>query len=109
MLGPVLRYVSETEATVWVETDSPSEVQVLGHTTRTFCVEGHHYAIVAVGGLEPGRSYEYELLLDGVRRWPFEDSPFPPSSIRTVDPDRPLKIVFGSCRVAVPPCAGWRD
>jgi hypothetical protein len=62
ILGPVLRYVRETEATVWVETDSSCEVDVLGHRERTFCVEGHHYAIVAVAGLEPGGTYEYEVL-----------------------------------------------
>jgi hypothetical protein len=107
ILGPVLRYVGETEATVWVETDSRCEVEVLGHRERTFCVEGHHYAIVAVGGLEPGGTYEYEVLLDSARRWPHQDSPFPPSSIRTIDPDRPLKIVFGSCRVAVPHEPPW--
>ena len=32
---------------------------------------------------------------------------FPPSAIRTIHPDRPLKIVFGSCRVAVPHEAPW--
>ena len=30
VLGPILRYVSETEATVWVETSAPCEVEVLG-------------------------------------------------------------------------------
>ena len=40
ILGPMLRYVSETEATVWVETDAPCEVEVLGRRERTFCVEG---------------------------------------------------------------------
>jgi hypothetical protein len=102
MLGPVLRYVNETEATVWVETDEPCEVEVLGHEARTFQVLGHHYALVCVRGLDPGEAYEYEVALDGERRWPEESSPFPPSAIRTIHPDRRLKIVFGSCRVAVP-------
>ena len=30
VLGPLLRYVGETEATVWVETDEPCEVEILG-------------------------------------------------------------------------------
>ena len=30
VLGPLLRYVSETEATIWVETDAPCEVEILG-------------------------------------------------------------------------------
>ena len=29
ILGPLLRYVGETEATVWVETDAPCTVEVL--------------------------------------------------------------------------------
>ena len=64
ILGPVLRYVSDTEAIVWVETDEPCEVEVLDHRARTFGVEGHHYALVCVHGLEPGRSYEYEVSLN---------------------------------------------
>ena len=102
VLGPLLRYVDETQATVWVETDASCEVEVLGRRGRTFNVEGHHYALVALRDLEPGRSYEYEVALDGERAWPPEDWPFPPSTIRTVHPDAPVKIVFGSCRLAVP-------
>jgi hypothetical protein len=94
--------VNETEATVWMETDGPCEVEVLGHRDRTFHVFGHHYALIRVRGLEPGETYEYAVALDGERRWPEDGSPFPPSSIRTIHPDRRLKIVFGSCRVAVP-------
>ena len=61
-----MRYAGETDATVWVETDAACEVDVLGCRSRTFCVEGHHYALVHVTGLEPGGQYEYEVLLDGV-------------------------------------------
>jgi phosphodiesterase/alkaline phosphatase D-like protein len=102
ILGPVVRYVGEVEATVWVETDSACEVDVLGHRARTFHVAGHHYALVSIGGLEPGRSYPYEVALDGARRWPVPSSPFPPSRIRTLDPDTGLRAAFGSCRVAAP-------
>ena len=31
VLGPLLRHVSETEATVWVETSDACEVEILGH------------------------------------------------------------------------------
>ena len=65
ILGPMLRYVDETSATVWVETDGPCEVDVLGRTERTFCAEGHHYAIVPITGLEPGETYPYEVALAG--------------------------------------------
>jgi phosphodiesterase/alkaline phosphatase D-like protein len=87
---------------VWVETDRACEVEVLGHGARTFEVAGHHYALVAITGLEPGRGYEYTVALDGAQRWPEPASPSPPSRIRTLDPNRAVKIVFGSCRVAAP-------
>jgi PhoD-like phosphatase len=102
ILGPVLRYVGESEATVWVEADSPCEVEVLGHRARTFGVEGHHYALVHVAGLEPGGVHAYEVRLDGEGRWPPPDSELPQSTIRTIDRGRPVRISFGSCRVALP-------
>jgi hypothetical protein len=102
VLGPLLRYVSETEATIWVETDGPCEVEVLGRREPTFGVAGHHYALVRLEGLEPGRTYEYEVALDGERRWPEPSSGLPPSAIETFAPGRSLDVCFGSCRVAVP-------
>jgi hypothetical protein len=102
LLGPLLRYAGETDATVWVETDAACEVEVLGGRSCTFHVEGHHYALVHVAGLEPGGAYEYEVLLDGERRWPEAGSPFPPSMICTLADGESLKLVFGSCRISAP-------
>src|SRR5919109_4780841 len=102
VLGPVHRFAGETDATVWVETSAPCEVEILGRREPTFCVEGHNYALVIVTGLEPGRTYPYEVRLDGQRRWPEAGSEFPPSVIRTLGPGRDLDIAFGSCRVALP-------
>ena len=102
VLGPILRYLDEHQATVWLESDGPCEVEILERRTRTFCVEGHHYAIVPIDELEPGGVYPYEVRLNGERRWPRDDDPFPPPAIRPIDPARVLRIVFGSCRVAVP-------
>jgi hypothetical protein len=102
ILGPLLRYVSETEATIWVETSEPCEVGILGRLEPTFSVAGHHYALVRIEGLEPGGFYEYEVALDGERRWPEPDRDLPPSAIRTFSPGKALDICFGSCRVAVP-------
>ena len=101
VLGPLLRYVSDTEAVIWVETDASCEVEVLGTCERTFCVCDHHYALVCCGGLEPGTWHEYEVLLDGERVWPRDDG-FPASEFRTYPKDGPLQIAFGSCRVAAP-------
>src|SRR3954454_7473005 len=91
VLGPLLRYVSETEATVWVETDVPCEVVVLDHSARTFQVEGHYYALLRIRGLTPATATEYAVALDGERVWPPEEHDFPPSLIRTIDPDSPVR------------------
>ena len=52
VLGPLLRYAGADDATIWVETDGPCEVEVLGCREPTFRVGGHHYALVHVTGLE---------------------------------------------------------
>jgi PhoD-like phosphatase len=102
VLGPLLRYVGDTCAVLWVEADAECDVTVLGETTRTFTVAGHHYAVVRAEGLEPGTPYEYEVELDGRRVWPLDGSQFPPSRFRTYPKERPLKIAFGSCRAGMP-------
>ena len=102
ILGPALRYAGETEAMIWVETDGPCTVSVLGCDARTFCVEGHHYALVLCEGLEPGTITPYEVALDGETVWPLPGDRFPPSVVRTHDPARPTRIAFGSCRVCAP-------
>lgn len=102
ILGPMLRYVGAGDATVWVETDAACGVEVLGHSSRTFRVAGRHYAIVAIRGLTPGSSVEYEVLLDGERRWPLASSDWPPSRIHTLPEAGPVDIAFGSCRVTAP-------
>ena len=114
VLGPLLRYVGETQATVWVETDAAAEVEVLVGPLRgrapTFAVSGHHYALVLVEGLEPRRGYEYQVTLDGERVWPEaggDGHRFPPSTIRTLQGDHPLRIAFGSCRVSAPHRPPW--
>jgi len=74
VLGPLLRHVGPRDATIWVETSAACVVEVrAGSATasdRTFHVAGHHYAIVAIDGLEPGSATPYEVLLDGERAWP---------------------------------------
>jgi hypothetical protein len=102
VLGPILRYVSETEATIWVQTDTGCEVEILGRRGRTFTVGERHYALVVLRDLEPGSSTEYEVHLDGVRRWPEPDSSFPASRIQTLPRSGAVEIVWGSCRVARP-------
>jgi hypothetical protein len=101
VLGPMVRYVSDTEATVWVEADAKCEVEILGRRAPSFHVNGHHYAIVAITGLKPGSAHQYEVLLDRERRWPAGGG-FPASQIRTLPGTGPVDLVFGSCRVTAP-------
>src|ERR1700750_1025279 len=103
VLGPLLRYVSETEATLFVETDEQCEVSILGAVEPTFRVEGHHYALVRVEGLKPGTEHPYDVKLDGEVRWPEPDSAQPPSSLRTLGGEGPLGGAFCSRRVGGPP------
>ncbi|MDT5091435.1 MAG: hypothetical protein QOH60_798 [Mycobacterium sp.] len=100
LLGPALRHVSDTTALVWVQTESAATVEVLGCSARTFAVQDHHFALVAVTGLTPDTVTEYDVKVDGKRVWPLADSPFPPSVIRTRGPasTHRLQAIFGSCR-----------
>ncbi|MCG5218155.1 alkaline phosphatase D family protein [Streptosporangium sp. KLBMP 9127] len=107
VLGPLLRYVDETSATVWVQTDAPCTAELRcedGRAVRakTFTVHGHHYALLVVEGLAPGHGYEYTVELDDRQVWPLPGGDFPPSRIRTIDPAARLRLLFGSCRTSVP-------
>jgi hypothetical protein len=98
LIGPVLRHVGKTDATVFVETDEACEVKILGARERTWLAGGHHYALVTVDGLEPATSHPYEVHLDGETVWPPLDSSRPPSRIRTLGDDGEIRLAFGSCR-----------
>lgn len=100
LLGPVLRHVGNTTATVWVQTDAAGTVEVLGCSAATFEVQSCHYALVQVEGLTPDSTTEYQVRVDGRQVWPEPDSSFPPSVIRTrgSDGNEKLRIIFGSCR-----------
>jgi PhoD-like phosphatase len=100
VLGPVLRYVGETAASIWLEADRACDVEVLGRRTRTFEVAGHYYALLVLDGLQPGSEQEYQVTLDGAVRWPDPGSQFPPSVLRTLESGRPQRLLFGSCRQA---------
>jgi hypothetical protein len=106
LIGPVLRRVVDTRATVWVETSGPTVVRVTAGgggagQAPTFTAYGHHYALVVVEGLRPGTRSSYEVFLDEERVWPLPDSRYPPSVLVTRpadDADTPVRLVFGSCR-----------
>jgi hypothetical protein len=107
VLGPLLRNASEDDATIWVQADAPCEVEVRPDGApaargRTFTVHGRHYALVHVIGLPVDAATPYAVALDGEVVWPPPDSEFPPSVLRTHSRRGPVRIAFGSCRLAVP-------
>ena len=106
VLGPLVRYVDQTSAAIWVETRSTAQVTVRlaerAWSAPTFAVHGHHYALVDTSDLEPGSLTPYTVEVDGAVAWPPADSPFPPSRIATLKPDKPLRLAYGSCRTSVP-------
>jgi hypothetical protein len=102
VLGPLLRYVGRSEATVWVEVDRPCTVEVLGHSAPTFEVCDHYFALVVLAGLEEGAVIEYTVRLDDEAVWPAADGEHPPSTIHTREGEHQARLVFGSCRVGAP-------
>lgn len=112
VLGPLLRYAGTESATFWVETSAPCEVEVLGHRTRTFTVEGHHYALLLVEDLEPASVTPYDVRLDGVLVWP-QDDKLPQPAVHTRSEEPRARLIFGSCRVGAPQppslAAPWPD
>ncbi len=100
VLGPVLRYVDDTSATVWVRTRDATEVTVTradrSWSAPTFRYHDDHYALVVCDGLEPGTDDAYEVALGGDRVWPRPG--MPQSPLRTLDPTRLPRFAFGSCR-----------
>ena len=107
VLGPLLRHVGETTATIWVETAAAAQVEVRsdgGHLTSapTFAAHGHHYAIVLVEGLAPGSVQDYQVAVDGEVVWPAPDDVYPPCRIATLDRSEPSHFLYGSCRTSVP-------
>src|SRR6478672_12945652 len=106
LIGPLLRRVVGTRATVWVETSAPAVVTVraangASGTAPTFSAYNHHYALVVVEGLVPDSAASYEVLIDDEIAWPVPKNHFPPSVICTRaadDRDQTVRLIFGSCR-----------
>ena len=100
VLGPMLRYVDETSATVWVRTAAAARVTVerAGRTwsAPTVAVHGSHFALVVLDGLLPGTDDTYAVRVDDALVWPRPG--MPPSRIRTLDPNRLPHFAFGTCR-----------
>ena len=103
VLGPLLRYVSTTEATVWVETDAPCEVTVLDRSATH--LRGRRAPLRARRVRRPAARQHAALRGAPRRRARSGRGPTTPirraSSAPTRD-DESLRLAFGSCRVSVP-------
>jgi hypothetical protein len=103
VVGPMLRYVDSTSASIWVEAGEPCTVTIeaAGHSYQspTFSVHGHHYAIVDLPDLTENID-SYAVKLGEERVWPLEG--WPPSRIRLFPEEGPGTVAFGSCRTSVP-------
>ena len=95
VLGPILRHVDTSSATVWVQTDGPCTVEVAGCSAKTFQVGAHHFALVVITGLAEG-STPYQVHLDGEQVWPLDGAPASRIRVNT-SPD--FTVIFGSCRM----------
>nr|WP_246415946.1 alkaline phosphatase D family protein [Nocardioides luti] len=58
--------------------------------------------MVELTRLPQGSRLPYAVEIDGTAVWPPRDSDLPPSVIATLEPGKPLRMAFGSCRVSVP-------
>lgn len=100
LVGPLLRYVDATEATVWVEVSAPCRVTIRAGreeiTEPSWGVFGHHFAVLHLRELREGTETPYEIQLDGHTAWPLD--PDRPSVIRTPRDDDTVRLAFGSCR-----------
>ena len=101
MLGPMLRYVDETSATVWVRTATPRPSPSSGpggtwHAPDLRRPRPPLRPRRRSTDLEPGSDDAYTVRVDGVPVWPRPG--MPPSRIRTLDPAREPQFAFGTCR-----------
>ncbi|MBA4023020.1 MAG: hypothetical protein C0482_11725 [Gordonia sp.] len=104
VLGPILRFVDSTRATVWVETDRACAVEVSTSTgqsgmEQTWDVHDHHYAVIQLRGLPAATLIDYTVTLTAAA-----DVGEAGVTVRsggrlhTASDDAPLTVAFGSCR-----------
>ncbi|WP_127783247.1 alkaline phosphatase D family protein [Rhodococcus sp. X156] len=100
VLGPLLRFVDDHQATVWVETDTAVQVTVecdgVRRTEPTWSLHGHHYALVVLDGLPADAELPYTVSLDDQQVWPLPGAPA--SLVRTTSDEESVRLAFGSCR-----------
>lgn len=103
VLGPILRYVDTSRATIWVETDGECTVEVrtsTGHSgvESTWAVHDHHFAIVRLVDLPSGTAIDYRVSLTTSDTSASTESAEAGGTLRTAARDDALTVAFGSCR-----------
>lgn len=107
--GPMPAYSEQRDVAIWLQTRDEARVELVyqpendpGASRRSGPVStsasGDHVAVFALGGLEPGTRYSYEVEIDGARvtrPWPFRFRTQPHASFRTEPPD--FTVMVGSC------------
>ena len=102
-MGPLLRYVGRTDATIWVETDEPCRVEVLGRVGRH--VRGRGSSLchrLPRGPRSRRRASRTRFTSTGFEAWPPDDYEFPAPRIRLMPDNGSLQLLFGSCRASAP-------
>ena len=104
IVGPMLRFIGESEATVWVETDEPCEVEILGCE-----VEPPSRSRATITRSSPSTGLEAGQVPSTTRSTSTASAPgrrrATSSRIRAIRPipaDGDLRLLFGSCRTSAP-------
>jgi len=107
--GPMVGYGQMTEIMLWVQTIKPSTVQYqywesanpklkMKSVPVKALEENSFIAKTAIAGLQPGKKFEFELMIDGKvvkRNYPLRFQTQPLWQWRTDPPD--FSVAFGSC------------
>ncbi len=103
LLGPIVRGTAPKDLTVWVELDRPCKVDVNGTRVSTFCIAGHHYALVPLRPVTPDViSISYSVIADGSLLWPPPEIGPSAATIALPVVNSAIQIAGGSCRQQAP-------
>lgn len=105
--GPMLGPVAMREAKIWLQTEKPAKVKIgwkesagsMWHYREQNTEDAaFNIATFTLAMLEPGKSYEYEILINGIKQkfdYPLQFNTQPLWHWRTDPPD--FRFVAGSC------------
>ena len=101
VLGPLLRYVGETEASSGSRPTRPARSRCSARASAPSAWRATTTRSSAAAASSPGTWHEYEVRLDGERVWP-RGRRLPAERLPHLSEGDAAQVVFGSCRVAAP-------